>query len=210
MLLSPLKHIAIAGNIGAGKTTLVTKLAHHYGWEARYEAVDNNPYLADFYEDMTRWAFPLQIYFLHSRYNQVVDILRSQNPIIQDRTIYEDAHIFAKNLYQSGHLTKRDFENYFSLFQSMAASIKPPDLLIYLRAEIHTLTRQIAKRGRAYESGISLKYLKDLNDHYEEWIGEYTNGRLLVIDINDLDYVERPEDLGHIIQKIDAEVNGLF
>lgn len=207
---SSLKHIAIAGNIGAGKTTLVGKLAQHYGWETRYEAVENNPYLADFYEDMTRWAFPLQIYFLHSRYNQVVDIRRSANAIIQDRTIYEDAYIFAKNLYHSGHLSKRDFENYFSLFQSMAASITPPDLLIYLRAELHTLTRQIAKRARTYETGISLKYLKDLNEHYEEWIGEYTIGRVLVIDINELDYIERPEDLGIIIKKIDAEVNGLF
>lgn len=204
------RHIAVAGNIGAGKTTLVSKLAQHYGWEARYEAVDGNPYLEDFYADMHKWAFPLQIYFLHSRYRQVQDIRRSQNTIIQDRTIYEDAHIFARNLNLSGFLTKRDFENYFSLFESMTQTISAPDLLIYLRADLPTLTSQIARRGRDFESGISLKYLKDLNDHYEEWISTYTAGNLLIFDMATLDFVQRPEDLGNIIQRIDAELHGLF
>jgi deoxyadenosine/deoxycytidine kinase len=168
------KHIAIAGNIGVGKTTLVEKLAHHYGWMPRFEAVDNNPYLADFYEDMKAWAFPLQIYFLNSRFNHIQSLQQEQATIIQDRTIYEDAFIFAKNLLKSGHLSERDFNTYFDLFQSMTSMIKAPDLLIYLRASLPKLTSQIALRGRSYENTISLKYLEDLNQHYEEWIGTYS------------------------------------
>lgn len=203
-------HIAVAGNIGAGKTTLVTKLAKHYGWEAHFEAVDENPYLSDFYKDMSAWAFPLQIYFLHSRFNQVRSIRESENTIIQDRTIYEDAYIFARNLRDSGYLSKRDFENYFSLFRSMTSVIQAPDLLIYLRAGIPKLTEQISKRGRDYEAGISIRYLEDLNRHYESWIEEYQDGKLLVVDVNKADFVNNPEDMHNIVLKIDAEMHGLF
>lgn len=204
------RHIAVAGNIGAGKTTLVKKLAHHYAWKAHLEAVDHNPYLADFYADMRTWAFPLQIYFLNSRFNQVLEIRKSEETIIQDRTIYEDAYIFAKNLKDSQHLSERDFDTYFSLFQSMSQMIAPPDLLIYLRASIPTLIRQIARRGREYESAMSIKYLEDLNRNYEEWIAGYTEGNLMVIEVDELDYVGQPEDLGHVINRIDAEFFGLF
>lgn len=203
-------HIAVAGNIGAGKTTLVNKLSRHYNWEPQFEAVDDNPYLKDFYDAMDKWAFPLQIYFLHSRFNQVRTIRETDLDIIQDRTIYEDAHIFARNLYEGGHLTKRDFENYFSLFQSMTSMISPPDLLIYLRASIPTLIDQIGKRGREYESKININYLKSLNTHYENWIDNYKDGNLLVVNVNDIDFVNRPEDLGSIINRIDAELHGLF
>ncbi|MDP5171414.1 MAG: deoxynucleoside kinase [Bacteroidia bacterium] len=205
-----IKHIAIAGNIGAGKTTLVNKLAHHYGWEPLFEDVDENPYLADFYEDMKKWAFPLQIYFLHSRFRQAHRIQQNSRPIIQDRTIYEDAHIFAKNLYESGHLTERDFNNYFSLFESMTHVVSPPDLLIYLKASIPTLIAQIARRGRDYESAISIRYLEDLNQHYNDWIASYDRGKLLVIDVDNLDYVNNPEDLGYVMRRIDSELFGLF
>ncbi len=203
-------HIAVAGNIGAGKTTLVNKLSKHYGWEPQFEAVDDNPYLEDFYESMEKWAFPLQIYFLHSRFNQVRTIRETDQDIIQDRTIYEDAHIFARNLHEGGFLAKRDYENYFSLFQSMTSMITPPDLLIYLRASIPTLIGQIAKRGRDYESKINLNYLKSLNVHYETWIENYDAGGLLVVNVNEVDFVNRPEDLGTIINRIDAELHGLF
>lgn len=203
-------HIAVAGNIGAGKTTLVNKLAHHYGWEPLFEAVDDNPYLGDFYNDMKQWAFPLQIYFLHSRFRQAQAIQSSAKPVIQDRTIYEDAHIFARNLYESGFLSERDFNNYFSLFESMTEVVKPPDLLIYLKASIPTLIAQIARRGRDYESSISIRYLEDLNRHYNDWIASYKNGPLLVIDVDDLDYAHNPEDLGYVMRRIEATLFGLF
>ena len=203
-------HIAVAGNIGAGKTTLVTKLAKHYGWEAHFEAVDDNPYLSDFYQDMSKWSFPLQIYFLHSRFNQVRSIRDASHTIIQDRTIYEDAFIFARNLRDSGYLTHRDFNNYFSLFKSMTSVIQPPDLLIYLRAGIPKLTEQISKRGRDYESSISLKYLEDLNRQYESWVSEYKDGKLLVVDVNKTDFVSNPDDMHEIVKRIDAELHGLF
>ncbi|MFK7921069.1 MAG: deoxynucleoside kinase [Bacteroidia bacterium] len=204
------KHIAIAGNIGAGKTTLVRKLAQTYQWEPHLEAVDDNPYLSDFYYDMSKWAFPLQIYFLNSRFNQVLEIRKSQNTIIQDRTIYEDAFIFAKNLKDSRYLDERDYDTYFDLFKSMSKMIKPPDLLIYLRAGIPKLIEQISRRGRDYESSISIKYLEDLNRNYEEWIESYSEGKLLIIDVNDLDYVNNPEDLGLVLSRIEAELHGLF
>ncbi|MDX2245995.1 MAG: deoxynucleoside kinase [Bacteroidia bacterium] len=205
-----LRHIAVAGNIGAGKTTLVKKLADHYRWEPHLEAVDHNPYLEDFYQDMSRWAFPLQIYFLNSRFNQVVKIRESPHTIIQDRTIYEDAFIFAKNLKETHHLSERDFANYFDLFKSMSQMIHPPDLLIYLRASIPKLIEQISRRGRDYEQNISIRYLEDLNRNYEEWISQYKEGNLLIINVDPLDYVNNPEDFGQIINRIDAELFGLL
>ena len=203
-------HIAVTGNIGAGKTTLTTMLAKHYGWETQFEDVDHNPYLDDFYQDMSKWSFALQMYFLGSRFRQVKEIRESGKNIIQDRTIYEDAYIFAENLNEMNLLSERDFQNYSSLFELMKSFVSAPDLLIYLKADISTLTKQIAKRGREYESGISIDYLMRLNNKYEAWINSYKEGKLLIIDVNDLDFVEREEDFGYILDRIDAELNGLF
>lgn len=207
-----IKHIAIAGNIGAGKTTLSTKLSRHFGWEVHYEPTDHNPYLSDFYDDMQRWSFNLQIYFLNSRYQQVLNILNGDKTVIQDRTIYEDAYIFAPNLRDMGLLSKRDFENYFSLFKTMSSQIQPPDLLIYIRASIPTLVSHIHHRGREYEGSMSLDYLKRLNERYENWINKYeeTDGRLLIINADDMDFEKNPEDMGEIINKVSAELHGLF
>ncbi|MFT4666207.1 MAG: deoxyadenosine/deoxycytidine kinase [Polaribacter sp.] len=204
------KHIAIAGNIGAGKTTLCEKLGKHYGWTVHYESTDNNPYLSDFYVDMKRWSFNLQIYFLNNRYRQIVDIHHGDVTVIQDRTIYEDANIFAPNLHQMGLMATRDFNNYFDLFQLMTAQIKAPDLLIYLKADVSTLVSHIQSRGRDYEGSMSLDYLKSLNDRYDQWIHSYTEGKLLVIDANNVDFINNPADLGDIINKVDAELHGLF
>lgn len=203
-------HIAVTGNIGAGKTTLTTMLAKHYGWEAQFEDVDHNPYLSDFYHDMARWSFNLQIYFLGSRFRQVKEIRESGKNVIQDRTIYEDAFIFAQNLHDMNLLPDRDFSNYLSLFKLMKSFISAPDLLIYLRADISKLVNQIAKRGRDYESGISIDYLSKLNEKYEKWISSYTEGKLLIIDVNHLDFVAKPEDFGSILDQIDANLHGLF
>lgn len=203
-------HIAIVGNIGAGKTTLAQKLAQHFKWDLFLEAVENNPYLKDFYEDMPRWAFHLQIYFLNSRFQQVKQINASSRPIIQDRTIYEDAYIFARNLHQSGLMSQRDYDNYYSIFQSIISNVKPPDLMIYLKADLPKLIGQIEKRGRDYENNIRLDYLRHLNEHYDSWMKSYDLGKLLVIDVNHLDFVANPEDLGHIINKIQVELFGLF
>ena len=203
-------HIAVTGNIGAGKTTLTTMLAKHSGWRAQYEDVDHNPYLDDFYQDMSKWSFALQMYFLGSRFRQVKEIRESGKNIIQDRTIYEDAHIFAENLNEMNLLSDRDYSNYTSLFNLMKSFVSAPDLLIYLKADISTLTKQIAKRGREYEAGISIDYLMRLNKKYEAWINSYKEGKLLIIDVNDLDFVEREEDFGYILERIDAELNGLF
>jgi deoxyadenosine/deoxycytidine kinase len=203
-------HLAISGNIGSGKTTLTEKLSKHYGWKAEFEAVDNNPYLPDFYEDMKRWAFHLQVYFLNSRFNQIKKIQESAHPTVQDRTIYEDAYIFAANLYKSNLLSERDYKNYKSLFDSMITHVKAPDLLIYLKADIPKLVGQIEKRGRTYETAMRIDYLKNLNQHYEDWIGEYQEGKLLIVDVNNLDFVESPEDFSFIVQKIDREIFGLF
>jgi len=203
-------HIAIAGNIGAGKTTLTQLLAKHYKWEAQLEDVVDNPYLDDFYNQMERWSFNLQVYFLNSRFRQVLQIRKSGKDIIQDRTIYEDANIFAPNLHAMGLMTNRDFENYSSLFNLMESLVEAPDLLIYLRSSIPNLVSQIHKRGRDYENSISIDYLSRLNERYEAWIHGYKKGRLLVIDVDDLDFVENKEDLGGIISKIDTEINGLF
>jgi deoxyadenosine/deoxycytidine kinase len=205
-----LQHIAICGNIGSGKTTLTAKLAKHYGWQALFEAVDDNPYMRDFYEDMTRWAFHVQIYFLNSRFKQVNDIRDSNKITIQDRTIYEDAYIFTANLYKSGHFHERDYQSYYSIFNSMIKFVPPPDLLIYLKADIPKLVSQIQKRGRDYEYAIRLDYLKNLNEHYEKWIGSYSLGKLLVIDVNHLDFVENTEDFAEIVSKVDLELNNLF
>lgn len=203
-------HIAIAGNIGAGKTTLTKLLAKHYKWEAQLEDVVDNPYLDDFYNQMERWSFNLQVYFLNSRFRQVSLIRESGKDIIQDRTIYEDAHIFAPNLHAMGLMTNRDFENYKSLFDLMESFVEGPDLLIYLRSSISNLVSQIHKRGRDYENTISIEYLSRLNERYEAWISKYDKGNLLIIDVDPLDFVANPEDLGLIINKIDAEIHGLF
>lgn len=203
-------HIAIAGNIGSGKTTLTGLLSKHYGWEAHYEDVDSNPYLNNFYEDMQRWSFNLQIYFLNSRFRQVVEIRSSGKTVIQDRTIYEDAYIFAPNLHSMGLMSSRDFSNYASLFELMSSFIKPPDLLIYLKASVPTLVNQIQKRGREYENSIRLDYLKRLNEAYEEWITGYKLGKILVVDVDTVKFSENQEDLGQVIRRIDAELHGLF
>jgi deoxyadenosine/deoxycytidine kinase len=203
-------HVAIAGNIGAGKTTLTKLLAKHFNWEAQLEDVVDNPYLDDFYNQMERWSFNLQVYFLNSRFRQVAQIRKSGKDIIQDRTIYEDAHIFAPNLHAMGLMTNRDFENYKSLFDLMEGFVQGPDLLIYLRSSISNLVSQIHKRGRDYENSISIDYLSRLNERYEAFIQGYTKGKLLIIDVDNLDFVANPEDLGNIINKINAEINGLF
>lgn len=204
------KHIAIAGNIGAGKTTLTELLSKHYRWIPHFEDVDHNPYLMDFYEDMPRWSFNLQIYFLNSRLRQLVEIQEGTETVIQDRTIYEDANIFAPNLHEMGLMSKRDFENYYDFFQTLKTLVRPPDLLIYLQASVPTLVGQIQKRGRDYEENIRLDYLKRLNDFYQKWIGEYKEGRLLIIDVDKLKFAEREEDLGEVIRRVDAELHGLF
>lgn len=202
-------HIAIAGNIGAGKTTLTKLLAKHYNWEAQLEDVVDNPYLDDFYNQMERWSFNLQVYFLNSRFRQVLQIRKSGKDIIQDRTIYEDAHIFAPNLHAMGLMTNRDFENYSSLFDLMESLVQGPDVLIYLRSSIPNLVSQIHKRGRDYENSISIDYLSRLNERYEAWVHNY-KGRLLIIDVDNINFVDNPEDLGSVINTIDAEINGLF
>jgi len=203
-------HIALAGNIGAGKTTLTELLSKHYLWNPHYEDVDENPYLNDFYIDMQRWSFNLQIYFLNSRFNQIVDIRSSEKTVIQDRTIYEDAEIFAPNLHAMGLMSTRDFNNYHSLFQMMTKFLQAPDLLIYLRASVPTLVNQIQKRGRDYENSIRIDYLKQLNERYEAWINRYKAGKLLIIDVDRIDFQNNPEDLSTVIDRIDAQIHGLF
>lgn len=203
-------HIAVAGNIGAGKTTMTKLLSKHYNWTSHFEDVDDNPYLNDFYEDMQRWSFNLQVYFLNSRFNQILEIRNSGKKVIQDRTIYEDAFIFAPNLHTMGLMTTRDFDNYFSLFQLMSKLVQAPDLLIYLRAGVPTLVQQIQKRGRKYENTIRLDYLKRLNERYEAWITNYNLGKLLIVDVDDADFEKNPEDLRTVINKIDGELFGLF
>jgi deoxyadenosine/deoxycytidine kinase len=205
-----LKHIAIAGNIGAGKTTLSELLSKHYGWEVHYEDTSTNPYLGDFYEDMQRWSFNLQIYFLSSRYQQILNIRQGTQTVIQDRTIYEDANIFAPNLYEMNLMSSRDFNNYQELFRIMSMQVQPPDLLIYLKSSIPKLVQHIHTRGREYEGNMSLDYLKKLNERYERWISNYNLGRLLIIPNDELDFKNNVEDLGLIIEKVEVELNGLF
>jgi len=203
-------HIAIAGNIGSGKTTLTRLLSKHYKWEAKYEEADTNPYLADFYNDMQRWSFNLQIYFLKERFKGIVEIQKSKNHVIQDRTIFEDARIFAPNLHSMGLMSTRDFENYNTLFDLMLSLVQGPDLLIYLRSSIPNLVSQIHKRGREYESGIRIDYLSGLNTRYEEWIASYKEGKYLIIDVDNINFEERPEDLSMVIDRIDAQLHGIF
>ncbi len=203
-------HVAIAGNIGSGKTTLTRLLAKHYKWQAHYEEVDDNPYLDDFYNQMERWSFNLQIYFLNSRFRQILDIREKGKSVIQDRTIYEDANIFAPNLHAMGLMTNRDFENYRSLFNLMESVTEGPDLLIYLRSSIPNLVNQIHKRGREYENSISIDYLSRLNERYEAWIHGYDKGNLIIFDVDNINFVDDPEHLGQVINKIDAELHGLF
>ncbi len=204
------KHVAIAGNIGVGKTTLTELLSKHYRWIPQFEDVDHNPYLMDFYDDMPRWSFNLQIYFLHGRLNQILEIQQGTETIIQDRTIYEDANIFAPNLHEMGLMSKRDFDNYFGFFKTIQSMVQPPDLLIYLKASVPTLVSQIQKRGREYEENIRLDYLKRLNEYYNKWIENYTEGPLLVIDCDKNKFGESEEDLGHVISKVDSTLYGLF
>ena len=204
------KHIAVAGNIGAGKTTLTELLSKHYKWIPHFEDVDHNPYLMDFYEDMPRWSFNLQIYFLNSRLQQLVEIQKGTETVIQDRTIYEDANIFAPNLHEMGLMSKRDFDNYYKFFQTLKTMVQPPDLLIYLKASVPTLVGQIQKRGREYEENIRLDYLKRLNEYYNKWIENYKEGPLLVVDIDKNKFPENEEHLGEIIRRVDSELYGLF
>ena len=204
------RHIAISGNIGSGKTTLTALLAKHYKWEPRFEDADDNPYLSDFYEDMQRWSFSLQVYFLNSRFNQVLDIRKSGKTVIQDRTIYEDAFIFAPNLHDMGLMPTRDFKNYQSLFKLMSSMVLPPDILIYLRADVPKLVQQIQSRGRDYENTIRIDYLTRLNERYEAWITEYNMGKLMILNVNDKDFSKNPKDLSEVIDKIDAELYGIF
>jgi deoxyadenosine/deoxycytidine kinase len=208
--VNDMMHIAIAGNIGSGKTTLTGLLAKHYKWEAHYEKADDNPYIVDFYNDMQRWSFNLQIFFLKSRFKNVMDIQKSGRTVIQDRTIYEDAEIFAPNLHTMGLMSTRDYQTLFELFKLMSKLIKPPDLLIYLRASVPTLVSQIESRGREFENAIRIDYLKRLNERYEAWIERYKPGRFLIVDVNELNFTKRPEDLRYVINKIDAELFGLF
>jgi len=203
------RHIAIAGNIGAGKTTLTHLLAKHYGWEMQLEDMDDNPYISDFYEDMQRWSFNLQVFFLNTRWKHVQDIRNGEKTVIQDRTIYEDAFIFAPNLHSMGLMSTRDFENYSRLFENISSQIQQPDLLIYLRASIPKLVDQIQMRGRDYEDAIRLDYLKRLNERYEAWIGDY-KGQLLIFNVDDMDFQENPEDLSKIITQVESTLNGLF
>lgn len=203
-------HIAIAGNIGSGKTTLTKLLAKNYGWKPKYEDVEVNPYLSDFYNDMQRWSFNLQVYFLNKRFKDIVEIAKAGEHVIQDRTIYEDARIFAPNLHAMGLMTTRDFDNYTSLFNLMLSLVKPPELLIYLKSSVPNLVSQIQKRGREYESSIRLDYLKGLNERYEEWIKSYSDGKKLIVNVDEIKFEDNPKDLSIVIDQINAQLNGLF
>jgi len=203
-------HSAVAGNIGSGKTTLTSLLSKHFGWEAHFEDVDDNPYLNDFYNDMQRWSFNLQIYFLNTRFNQILSFRRSGKTLVQDRTIYEDAYIFAPNLHAMGLMSTRDFENYFTLFNMLTSLTQPPDLIVYLRASVPTLVKQIQKRGRKYEDNIRLDYLKRLNERYEAWVESYNLSKMLIVDVDSYNFIDKPEDLSVVMDKVNAEIHGLF
>ncbi|NLK81354.1 MAG: deoxynucleoside kinase [Bacteroidales bacterium] len=203
-------HIAIAGNIGVGKSTLAGLLANHYDWDVNYEDVDENPYLDDFYRDMKAWAFNLQIYFMHSRLQHIMNIHDSGKNVVQDRTIYEDVYIFAPNLHEMELMATRDFETYFSLFRQIEKLLQPPDLLIYLKASIPTLVKRIQSKGREYENAIRIDYLESLNKRYETWVKSYDLGKILIIDTDAINFIDRPQDFSSIVNKIDAELFGLF
>lgn len=203
-------HIAIAGNIGSGKTSLTQLLAKHYNWLPQYEDVADNPYLTSFYEDMQRWSFNLQVFFLNTRFRHIIDIHKQKKSVVQDRTIYEDAYIFAPNLHEMGLMSSRDYNNYLSLFELIDSFIQAPDLLIYLKSDIPTLVSHIQQRGRPYEDLIRLDYLKNLNERYDEWFGRYDKGKLLVVDVTKVRFTENKEDLGYVIDQVDAELFGLF
>lgn len=203
-------HIAVAGNIGSGKTTLTGLLSRHFAWKPHYEDVDDNPYLDDFYDDMQRWSFNLQVYFLNTRFNHILEIKKAKETVIQDRTIYEDAFIFAPNLHSMGLMSTRDFENYFTIFNLISSLIQPPDLIIYLKASVPTLVRQIEQRGRKYENNIRIDYLRKLNERYDSWAESYNMGKLLTIDVNNLNFIDKAEDLSSVIDRINAEIHGLF
>ena len=203
-------HIAVVGNIGAGKTTLTEMLAKHYKWDPLYETVDNNPYLEDFYNDMKRWSFNLQVYFLNSRFQQIIEIQKVNKNIIQDRTIYEDAYIFAENLHEMGLMPSRDYENYKSIFENITAFIRPPDLVIYLKASVPTLVENIQRRGREYEAGIRLDYLQKLNNKYEKWITHYNKGKVLILDKDKLDFANQDEHFSTIIAQVDHQIKGFI
>jgi deoxyadenosine/deoxycytidine kinase len=207
---APVKHIAIAGNIGSGKTTLTTLLAKQFGWEPHFEDVENNPYLYDFYQDMPRWSFNLQVYFLNSRFRQIIDIQKGDKTVIQDRTIDEDARIFAPNLHAMGLMSTRDFDNYTTLFETISELISSPDLVIYLKASIPTLVNQIQRRGREYEDNLRLDYLRRLNEYYEAWASQYKGGKMLVIDVDNCNFADNTEDLGDVVNRVNAELFGLF
>jgi deoxyadenosine/deoxycytidine kinase len=204
------RYVAIAGNIGAGKSSLTQVLSEYFKWEAVYERVDDNPYLADFYNDMRRWSFNLQIFFLSSRFRQQRRIEELPHSVVQDRSIYEDAEIFARNLYEMGLMSQRDYENYIALFGIMTSYLKPPHLLIYLRASVPTLVRHIQMRGRPYETAIRIEYLERLNRHYEDWIARYDLGPKMIIDVDELDFVNREEDRQEVIRRIESRLFGLF
>lgn len=203
-------HIAIAGNIGSGKTSLTQLLAKHYNWIPQYEDVDDNPYLTSFYEDMQRWSFNLQVFFLNTRFRHIIDIRKQKKSVVQDRTIYEDAYIFAPNLHEMGLMSSRDYSNYLSLFEMIDSFIQAPDLLIYLKGDISTLVSHIQQRGRPYEDLIRLDYLKNLNERYDNWAAAYSKGKMLTIDVNKVKFTESDDDLGYVIDRVDAELFGLF
>ena len=203
-------HIAIAGNIGSGKTSLTQLLAKHYNWLPQYEDVDDNPYLTSFYEDMQRWSFNLQVFFLNTRFRHILEIRKQKKSVVQDRTIYEDAHIFAPTLYEMGLMSSRDYNNYLSLFELLDSVIQAPDLLLYLKADIPTLVSHIQQRGRPYEDLIRLDYLKNLNERYNHWAESYNKGKMLVVDVDRIKFTESKADLGYIIDQVDAELFGLF
>ncbi len=203
-------HIAIAGNIGSGKTTLTTMLAKRYGWKPRFESVDYNPYLEDYYKDIKRWSFPMEVFFLKERFKDLLEISRSDDSVVQDRSIYEGVYVFTENNYAMGNLDDRDYETYMELFEDMTDAVQFPDLMIYLRASVSHLVSNIEKRGREYEQKMPLDYLENLNKRYEEFIKEKYKGRVLTIDVDNLDYQHQPKDFGFITDKIDRELFGLF
>ena len=203
-------HIAIAGNIGSGKTTLTTMLAKRYGWKPRFESVDYNPYLEDYYQDIKRWSFPMEVFFLKERFKDLLEISRSDESVVQDRSIYEGVYVFTENNYAMGNLDDRDYETYMELFEDMTDAVQFPNLMIYLRASVSHLVSNIEKRGREYEQKMPLDYLENLNKRYEEFIKEKYKGRVLTIDVDNLDYQHQPKDFGFITDKIDRELFGLF